>query len=83
MESIEVAVERIVDQSGEIDAQDVPKGRGANPIGHRVLGVGMDQPVERHGAGELNRLGGEAEVPEDHVESQPLPELEADVNGSG
>ena len=83
MEPIEVAVERIIDQGGEIDAQDVPQGRGANPMGHRVLGVGVDQPVERHGAGELDGLGREAEMPEDGIESQPLPELEADVNGSG
>ena len=83
MESIKIAVERIIDQSGEIDAQDVPQSRGANPIRHRVLGVGMDQSIECHGAGELNRLGREAKVAEDRVQSQPLPELEADMNRPG
>ena len=83
MEPIEVAVKGIVDQGGEIHAQNVSQGGGANPIRHRVLAVGMDQPVQGHGAGELDGLGGEAEVPEDHVESQPLPELEADMDGPG
>ena len=47
------------------------------------LAVGVDQPVQGHGAGELNGPWGEAETLEDRVESQPLPELEADVDRSG
>jgi hypothetical protein len=43
----------------------------------------MDQPVQGHGAGELDGLGGEAKVTEDYVEFQPLPELVPDMNVAG
>jgi hypothetical protein len=42
----------------------------------------VDQPVQGHGTGELDGACGEAVTLEDRVESQPLPELEADVEGS-
>ena len=83
MESIEIAVKRIMDQRGEIHTQDFTQGGGADPIRHRMLAVRVDQPVQRHRAGELNCLGREAEAPEDHVEFQPLPELEADMDRAG
>ena len=83
MEPIEVAVEGIVDQGGEIHAQDVSQRGGADPVRHGVLAVGMNQPIQGHGAGELNGFGGEAEMLEDRVESQPFPELEADMDRAG
>ena len=81
MEPVEIAVEGIVDQGGEIHAQDIRQRGGANPTGHSVLAVRVDQPVHGHGTGELNGPWGEAVTLEDRVESQPLPELEANVEG--
>ena len=43
----------------------------------------MDQPVQGHGAGERDGPGGAAVALEDGLEFQPLPELEADVGGTG
>src|SRR5271166_432467 len=83
MESIEIAVKGIVNEGGEIHTQNFSQGGGSDPIRHRVLAVRMDQPVQGHGTGELDGLGGEAKVTEDHVEFQPLPELVPDMNVAG
>ena len=83
MESVEVAIEGVVGQGGEIRAQDVGQRGGADPAGHGVFTVGVDQAVQGHGTGELDGAGGEAVAVEDGVEFQPLPELEADMDGPG
>jgi hypothetical protein len=83
MKPVEIAVEGVVSQGGEIDAQEVVQGGGADPPGHGVFAVGVDQPVECHGAGEQDGARGEAVALEDGVEAQPLPELEADMDGAG
>src|ERR1700728_3903032 len=82
MEPIEVVIKGIVNQGCEIHAENVSQRGGTDPIRHGVLAVGMNQPVQGHGASELNGLDGEAPSLEDRVESQPLPELEADIDGA-
>jgi len=82
MEPIEVAIKGIVNQGCEIHAENVSQRCGADPVRHGVLAVGMNQPVQGHGAGESDGFDGEAPLLEDRVKSQPLPELEADVDGA-
>ena len=55
METVEIAVEGVVGQGGEIHTQEIGQGRGANPPGHGVFTVGVNQPVQGHGTGELDR----------------------------
>ncbi len=80
MEPIEVAIKGIVNQGCEIHTENVSQRCGTDPIRHGVLAVGMNQPVQGHGASELDGLDGETPSLEDRVESQPLPELEANMD---
>jgi len=54
VQAVEVSIERIVGKTGGVKAQNVGHGRGSNPVGHGVLSSGMDQPIECHGASELD-----------------------------
>jgi hypothetical protein len=54
VQAVQVSIERMVGKMREVKAQNVGHGRGSNPVGHGVLGGGMDQPIECHGASELD-----------------------------
>ena len=84
MEPIEVAIKGIVNQGCEIHAENVSQRGGTDPVRHGVLAVGgRISWFKVMAQGELNGLDGEAPSLEDRVESQPLPELEADMDGAG
>ena len=75
IQPIEIAVQPIVAECLEIHVPQVFQGRRANPPRHRMLAGRMDQAVERHRAGQLDRLLGELQAAEDLVQAQPFPEV--------
>jgi hypothetical protein len=83
VELVEDAVERVLDQGLKVGAEDIGQGGAADPIRHGMLGGGLDQPVEDHRAGELARTAGDTEVTQDVAETEPVPELIADMHGAG
>ncbi len=83
VQDIENAVELVLGQIVEVGGQDVGQRRAPNPSRHGMLGGGRDQPVQGHGAGELARRKGQAEVLQDRLQAQTPPELVSDMHGAG
>ena len=55
MQPVEIAIQRLVAERGEVRAQDVGQGRAPDPVRHGVLGGRTHQPVQRHHLGEHAR----------------------------
>ncbi len=82
MQRVEGPVEP-VRVGGTIDGQDIGESGALHPRRHGVLGGGLDEPVQGHGAGEPARARGEFARGQDVVQPEALPELVADVDRAG
>lgn len=83
VELVEDAVERILCQGIEPGAEDVGQCRAADPLRRRMLGSGLDQPVQNHRAGEPARAAGDPEFAQDLAQAETVPELVADMDRTG
>ena len=83
IEAVQIAIQRIIVERRNIDAQNVAQGRAADPVGHRVFRPRRDQAVERHRLGQQTRPRREAGASQDPIELQLLPDLMAHVHRAG
>ena len=83
MQSIEVAIQRLVTERAEVGRKDIGQGGAPDPGRHRMFRGRAHQPVERHDLGQQPRAGGEAGGREDRVQRERSPHLMADVDGTG
>jgi hypothetical protein len=63
--------------------QNVLQRAAPYPVAHCQFGAGFDQAIECHDLGQDPRLEPEAGASENLVQSQPLPDLVANVDSSG
>src|SRR5271165_211017 len=83
MQLVEHQIERVFLERLEVDAENVGERCTPDPIRHGVLGARRDQPIERHGAGQVPRRCRQLAVAQDVVEPQTPPELVADMDRTG
>src|SRR4030081_321831 len=83
MELVEDAIERILCQGIELGAEDVGQCRATDPLRRRMLGSGLDQPVQDHRAGETARAAGDPKFAQDLAQAEAVPELVADMDRTG
>src|SRR5215208_650699 len=80
VQAIQVAVQRLVAQLAQIDAQNIAQGRMPNPLGHGVLRAWRDETVEHHHFAQQARPRRKADLLEDLSQTQSLPDLMANVH---
>ena len=81
VQPIEVAIQRLVAERADVDAEEVGQSRAPDPLRHGVLGRRTHQAVERHQLGEHPRPGREPRRGQDRVQRERPPRLMADVDG--
>ena len=82
VELVEDTVERVLHHSLEVGAEDIGQGGATQPGRHGMFGSRLDQPVEDHRAGQLARVGRDSNVAQDIAETEPVPELITDMDGT-
>ena len=81
VQAIEVAIQRIVGERGEVRAEDVGQRRAPDPVGHGVLRGGPHQAVQRHHFRQALRPPTQPGRREDRIQVQQAPHLMAHVHG--
>jgi hypothetical protein len=83
MQPVEIAIQRLITERGEVHAQDVRQRRAPDPVGHGMLRGRPHQPVQRHHFSQQLRARAQAGVSEDRIQLQQVPHLMAHVHGPG
>jgi hypothetical protein len=83
VQPIQVAIQRLVAEGGEVGLQDIGQGRAPDPVGHRVLRCRAHQAVQRHQLGEQTGPRREAGRGQDRIQCERPPQLMAGVDGTG
>ena len=82
MQPVEIAIQRVRGERGEVRAQDVAQGRPPDPVRHRIFRGRTHQPVQRHELGEHARPRREPGLGHDGVQCEGAPHLMSDVHGT-
>ncbi len=82
VESVHISIEPILVELAKVLFQNVLQRAAPYPVAHGQFGGGFDQAIEGHNLGQDPSFAPEAGSSENLVQSQPLPNLMANVDCS-
>ena len=83
MQPVQIPIQRILVQGGEVCREHVRQRRPANPRRHGMLGARTNQPVQGHRFAQRTGARGQARAAQNRIHAQLLPDLMPRVHRAG
>ncbi len=83
MQLVQITVERVFGQVLEIHFQNIRQRRRTDPIRHGQFAAWVNEPIQRHRAGQLSGAFAKASLAENRIHTEPQPELIPHMDRAG